>query len=348
MASHKRGALPLSKRPIPEPVRSRLAAPVAVVLGSPAEVVHVVQECALTDAVCYQMDLFQAERLETELRKAGLSARVVTSPDVWDLPPEFHSVLYLPARGGERELKIDVVEQTFHVLRPGGVFLVWSSYRKDSFFQKQIKKIFGRFSQAYLGHDAVIWATRTDERPRRRHELVFHARIGDMPSCSFVSRPGTFAYGRMDEGARALLEIATIESGDRVLDIGCGCGTNGVLAWQRCGPNGLVVFVDSNVRALALAELNARANGVAHFQTLASRTIEGLADHSFDVALANPPYFANSSIARLFVERARALLTPQGRFTMVTKQANEMAALVEETFGSVEVFLHRNYTVLCA
>jgi 16S rRNA (guanine1207-N2)-methyltransferase len=139
-----------------------------------------------------------------------------------------------------------------------------------------------------------------------------------------------------------------VEPGDRVLDIGCGCGTNGIFAAQRTGPSGHIAMVDSNVRAVALAELNARANGVASFEAVASSKVEGLSRTEFDVVLANPPYYAHSSIARLFVERARDLLTPQGRLFLVTRQPNEMAVLVEEVFGAVEAMERRGYMILCA
>ena len=53
--------------------------------------------------------------------------------------------------------------------------------------------------------------------------MTFQVKIGDGPSCRFLSRPGTFSYGRFDNGARALCEVMEIEPGDRVLDLGCGC-----------------------------------------------------------------------------------------------------------------------------
>jgi len=226
--------------------------------------------------------------------------------------------------------------------------LVWSSYETDPFFPTLIKKIFGRTHIQNTESDTVLWSQRDGDRPRRRHEMTFQARIAGGPSCRFLSRPGTFSYGRFDEGARALCEVMEIDDGDRVLDVGCGCGTNGTFAWQRCGPEGFVAFVDSNVRALALAEHNAQANGVESFRIVASSRVAGLTDRSFDVALANPPYFANSSIARLFIERSQALLKPDGRFYMVTKQLNEMAEVVEQTFGSVQAVMRRGYTILCA
>jgi 16S rRNA (guanine1207-N2)-methyltransferase len=348
MPRKNRSEVPRSQRPVPEEVRSRLRPPLAVVLGSPAEVVNLLADVGAAGATCYQMDLHQAERLRAALAERGLPAAVVTLPDLWDLPADFQSAAYLPAHGGERELKIDMVEQAFHVLKPRGAFVVWSSYEADPFFPSLLKKIFGRAHVRHAGADSVLWAHRDGERPRRRHEVTFQARVAGGPSCRFLSRPGTFSYRRFDNGARALTEVMQVEAGDRVVDIGCGCGTNGVFAWQHAGPGGFVTFVDSNVRAAALADHNARANGVASFEVIATAAVEGPREGSYDVALANPPYYAGGAVARLFIERARALLTPGGRLYLVTKQPGESAALLEETFGAVEAFENRGYMVLCA
>ena len=88
--------------------------------------------------------------------------------------------------------------------------------------------------------------------------------------------------------------------GERVVDIGCGCGTNGVCAGRSSGP---VSFVDSNLRATVLAEHNARKNGLTSFEVVASTQVDGLSENSFDVALANPPYFAQA-VDRRVVHRS--------------------------------------------
>lgn len=344
--SRRRKEIPLSQRVVPSVVRDKAREPLAVVLGSPAEVVHSLSSLDGLGAACYQMDLHQAERLQAELTERASTAKVVTSADLWDLPNDFQTVLYLPPRGGERELKIDMIEQAFHLLRPHGTLLVWSSYETEPFFPALLKKIFGRVHAPQLDGGTVLWCQREGERPRRRHEITFQARIADGPSCRFVSRPGVFSYGRFDNGARALAETMTVHPGDRVLDLGCGCGTNGVFAARHAGTDGHIAFVDSNVRAVALADLNARNNGVTSFQTVASSRVEGLDEGSFDVVLANPPYYANSSIARLFIERSRALLKAEGRFYIVTKQVEEIADLMMETFENVEAIMHRGYTIL--
>jgi 16S rRNA G1207 methylase RsmC len=343
--SRKRKETPLSQRVLPDVVRDKARPPLAVVLGSPAEVVHSLRFLDGIETTSYQMDLYQAERLKAELAEQQTAATVVTAADLWDLPADFQTVLYLPARSGERELKIDMIEQAFHILRPHGTLIVWSPYETDPFFANLLKKIFGRIHAPHLGGETVLWCRREGDRPRRRHEVTFQARIAGGPSCRFVSRPGVFSYGRFDNGARALVETITVHPGDRVVDLGCGCGTNGIFAAQQAGKDGPITFVDSNVRAIALAEINARNNAVADFQTVATSRVEGLPESSFDVVLANPPYYANHTIARMFLARSRQLLKPDGRFYLVTKHVQETADLMMETFDNVETWMHRGYAI---
>src|SRR5262249_27470159 len=188
---------------------------------------------------------------------------------------------------GERHLKIDMVEQSFHVLRQQGHFLVWSPYEADQAFPGWLKKVFGRVHTQAAGGATLFWCRREGERPRRRHEVTFQARVIGGPSLRFVSRPGVFSFGRFDDGARALVETMEVLPGDRVLDVGCGVGTNGIFAAQHSGAGGVTAFVDSNVRAVALAEINARGNGVANFLAVASATGEGVPE-GFGGARANP------------------------------------------------------------
>jgi 16S rRNA (guanine1207-N2)-methyltransferase len=317
----------------------KLAQDIAIVLGSPREAATLVFDLG-TDATCYQMDLFQADRLNGELAEQGSSARVEVRPDLWDLPATFATVLYLAARGGERAVKHDMIEQAYHVLKPGGTFVVLSPYEHDPLLPAIVKKVFSKPHSHAFGEGTLLWAPRGDDRPRRRHEVTFHGRLDETASLRFVSRPGVFSYGHFDNGARALIETMEIRPGDRVVDLGCGVGTNGIFAARRGA--GEVVFVDSNVRALALADLNSRNNGVSDFQTVASSTVEGVPG-KFDVILANPPYYAGLSIAELFIERARELLKPGGRFFLVSKQLVD--PLLEQYFAEFDDVTRRGYKI---
>src|SRR5258708_6670463 len=138
-------------------VGGRIRQPLAIVLGSPREAADHAAEVGGGDVVCYQMDLYQADRLREELDRRGVAARVVTAADLWDLPADFQTVVYPAPERGERILKIDMIEQAYHVLRPRGTFVVVSPYEKESFFPAALKKVFGRVHTPEAGKGTVFW-----------------------------------------------------------------------------------------------------------------------------------------------------------------------------------------------
>jgi 16S rRNA G1207 methylase RsmC len=327
-------------------ILSRLRPPFGIVLGSPTEVAELLPRLPAGETTCFQLDLYQADRLTQEVRERSLSAHVQTRPDLWDLPATFQTLIYPVPLGGERALKLDMIEQAFHVLAPGGTFVVLSPYEREQFFPQALKKVFGKVHAPMGADNALFWCQRAGERPRRRHEMIFQVRVDADTSCRFISRPGVFSYGHFDDGARALTETMEVEPGNRILDIGCGIGTNGILAARRAGPSGFVGFIDSNVRALAVTRLNAEALGVPHFETVASAAVAGLPERSFNVVLANPPYYASLGIAQLFIERGYAMLKKGGKFFLVTKQAEQLYPIVLETFANEpEVYERRGYFI---
>jgi 16S rRNA (guanine1207-N2)-methyltransferase len=241
-----------------------------------------------------------------------------------------------------------MIEQAFHALAPGGTLVVLSPYDKENVISPALKKIFGSVHVPAGSDNALFWCRRDGDRPRRRHEITYHVRVDEQTSYAFVSRPGVFGYGFYDHGARAMMEVAELAPGQDVLDLGCGVGTNGILAARRVAPDGRVTFVDSNVRASAVTQLNADALGIANHRLLASHTLTELADASFDVVLANPPYYAQGAIVRLFVERSRALLRPGGVLYLVSKQVDVAWPIMQEHFAEPEMFENRGYIVFQA
>ena len=330
-------------------VAHRVRPPVCVALGPPWPTANLVNVIGQPDTVCFQMDRHQTTRVRDSLAEVGVTAEVVTKPDLWDLEPRFETVLF-PATGqADRELKLDIIEQAYHVLKPGGLLISLSEYEKDNQFARWHKKVFGKCGETPASEDGMaFWSTRTDDQKRRRHEIKFHAKAPDGPSMEFVSRPGTFSYGRFDNGSRAMIDVAEIHEGDAVLDLGCGNGAIGCLMANKAGPKGSVTFIDSSLRALALAELNAAANAIPNARFLAATRLEGLEPDSFDVILANPPYYAKSEITRLFVEGTRELLRPGGRYYLVTKMPTAVVPMIFETFGDCSVIENRGYSVVIA
>lgn len=336
-------------------VADRVAPPVLVALGPVWPVTQLVSALKGAETTLFQFDVHQAERLKEKLAQEKLTAEVVTGADLWDLPPKFQTVIYPASMQSDYELKLDVVEQAYHVVAPGGRFITLSEYDRDTTFHKVHKKAFGKCSESPFvkGQEfgTAFWSTRDAAdtmRDRRRHRMTFHARIGDRASMSFESWPGTFSYGRMDDGSRAMLEVADVRPADKVLDMGCGAGAVGCLAWQQCGPTGKVTFVDSSARAIKLAELNAKENGVTNAEFVLTATMTDLPTGGFDAVLANPPYFANSEVGRLFIHTAREVLRPGGRFYFVTKMPVQTIPEIVDIFGGVDSVENRGYTLVMA
>jgi 16S rRNA (guanine1207-N2)-methyltransferase len=331
-------------------VAHRVKPPVCIALGPPWPVANLVKALNGVDTTCVQLDLHQTERVRECLKELEVTAEVVAVPDLWDLPQRFQTVIFPASAHAERELKLDVVEQAYHILVPGGVFLTLSEYEKDNQFAKWQKKIYGKCGETPSSENGMaFFSTRpAEEQKRRRHEISYHARLADGPSMNFVSRPGTFSYGHFDSGSRAMLEVAEIRLGDRILDLGCGNGAVGCLASTKAGPMGRVTFIDSSLRAISLAELNAKENNILNPSFITATRLQGLEMSSFHAVLANPPYYARSEITRLFIEGTRDLIRPGGRYYMVTKMPTDVVPMIFENYGDCSVIENRGYSVIIA
>ena len=331
-------------------VASRVAPPICVALGPPWPVTQLVgklrEDHPDAPIDCFQMDLFAAERLREKLAQENLAATVVTGGDLWDMPRQYQTVLFPAAAQADRELKLDIVDQSYQILVEGGKLIVMSEYEKDVLFAKCMKRSFGKCGESPASErGTAFWSERKGDRPRRRHQITFHARIGDRRSVAIETWPGTFSYGEMDGGSRAMLEVAELNTGERILDMGCGNGSVGILA-ATIAENSHVTFIDSSARAAELTRKNIIANGTPNTTVVADADLGGLTPGGYDAVLANPPYYANSEVARLFIATARDLLGAGGRFYLVTKMPVQTIPEVVETFGEVESIENRGYTVL--
>ena len=85
----------------------------------------------------------------------------------------------------------------------------------------------------------------------------------------------------------AMLDVAKLKVGDRVLDLGAGAGEPSLSAAQRVGPSGYVVATDISSNILEFAAQAARARGLTNLET---RVMDGekpdLPDATFDVVLS--------------------------------------------------------------
>ncbi len=168
-------------------------------------------------------------------------------------------------------------------------------------------------------------------------------------SLRFVTDAGVFSRGELDPGSRLLLEALPELSGD-VLDVGCGWGALGV-AVGRAFPAARVTMTDVNLRALALAEENARSNDV-QAECLESDGFAALGGRRFDAVITNPPIRAGKQVIyRIFADAAAALKPGGALYLVIRKQqgAESCVKYLKTLYQSVEKLDRQaGYWVLCA
>ena len=82
--------------------------------------------------------------------------------------------------------------------------------------------------------------------------------------------------------------LGRLEPGERVLDLGCGAGTDSLVASLMVGPEGSVTGIDMTPEMLAKARAGAEALGATNVEFVEGEA-EGLPfeDASFDVVISN-------------------------------------------------------------
>lgn len=137
----------------------------------------------------------------------------------------------------------------------------------------------------------------------------------------------------------------SVSRGEKVLDMGTGCGILAVLAAEKASE---VVTVDVNPHAVACAKKNAELNGVAtKVETRLGDLFDAVeADEKFDLILFNAPYLpverdegkswiekawvggeTGRTVIDRFINKASKYLTENGRILLVQSSLSN----VEET-----------------
>ena len=156
-----------------------------------------------------------------------------------------------------------------------------------------------------------------------------------------------FSPTAVDKGTRAMLSFVEFKEGDKVLDLGCGCGVVGILAAKQIGANN-VVMCDISENAIQLSAQNAAANGVDGVTIRQSDGLNEISETGFTLILSNPPYHTDFAVAKGFIEDGFKKLAIGGKMVMVTKRLDWYRNKLSSVFGGVTVKEKDGYYVFLA
>jgi ubiquinone/menaquinone biosynthesis C-methylase UbiE len=137
--------------------------------------------------------------------------------------------------------------------------------------------------------------------------------------------------GRERAFRQRLVDLARLQPGDKVLDIGCGTGTLAVVAKQRVGPEGIVDGVDASPEMISRAKRKASKAGLeVRFQTAIVEELP-FPDGCFDVVMSTLMlHHLPRPVREQCVREIRRVLKPGGRVLAVdfATPARERKSLV--------------------
>lgn len=166
----------------------------------------------------------------------------------------------------------------------------------------------------------------------------------------FRTKPGVFSKNKIDPGSRLLIEAMEVRPTDLILEIGCGYGPIGVVA-ASLASQGRAILVDSNIRAVRLAEENIKLNSLTNATALLSDGFEAVNNRQFSVILCNPPSSSGIEIFEEFCQDSFSHLKLGGKLYFVTQSRlkNAVKGIFERILGNFEI-ADRNakYTVSLA
>lgn len=265
----------------------------------------------------------------------------------------FPLVLLLPARSRE-ERRIQFARAVRHAA-PGGVVLASVANAQGAqSAEADLAQLAGPVRRLSKHKCRTFWATR---------EAVDHAQLDawlalDAPretADGFLSRPGLFAWDRIDTASRLLAAHLPADLHGRVADLGAGYGYLATQVLARCPAVTALDLYEAEARALEPARANlARAvagSGRAVAVAVHWSDVTAGLPRRCDAIVSNPPFHQGRAdlpgLGRAFIHAAAAALAPRGRLWLVANRHLPYEAALAQRFNTVcEVVVREGFKVI--
>ena len=320
--------LPLLDGPLAWPARGALF--VRARFGAP------LQAPAWPGLVCqqtFQPDAAALERANLRVLTRALDAATERFPLVLLLPPR------------QRDEARALVARALRAVEPGGRILACASNNEGArSSEADLERLAGPVTTLSKNKCRVFW-TAPLERPRDAalaEEWLQLDAPRPIADGRFISRPGVFAWDRIDVASELLARHLPPNLAGRAADLGAGFGYLGVELLERCAGVTALDLFEAERRALDLARRNLAAfESRARIRYFWHDVTAGLVDR-YDTIVCNPPFHTHAradrpDVGRRFIAAAAEALQPGGRLWMVANRHLAYEAALGAGFERVRI-----------
>ena len=270
------------------------------------------------------------------LQRSGCDVRTVESLDG---SPRYPLVLVLPPR--QREHARALFARALAATAQDGIVIACASNDEGAkSAQADLARLAGPLQSHSKRHCRVFWSAPLQGPVDR--ELAAQWRDADQPRViaegRFRSRPGVFAWDRIDPASALLAAHLPPELSGRGADLGAGFGVLAAEVLARCAGVTALDLYEADARALALARDNLARTSDAALEFHWHDVTTGL-PRTYDFIVSNPPFHAQGradrpDIGRAFIAAAANALRDGGRLLLVANRhlpyEAELAARFEQ------------------
>ncbi|RAO75316.1 class I SAM-dependent methyltransferase [Dyella jiangningensis] len=255
----------------------------------------------------------------------------------------FSLVMLLPPR--QRDEARALFAQALERVAPGGVVLAAVPNAEGAkSAEGDLMRLAGAVQQLSKHKCRVFWTSPLHERVDG--ELLASWRAFDAPQrndAGYVSRPGLFAWDRVDAASALLADHLPADLAGHVADLGAGYGYLSTQLIRRCPAVTAIDLYEAEARALEPARLNledAQRESDRHVEVALHwhDVTQGLG-HRYDVIVSNPPFHQGRedlpALGRAFIQTAAEALRPHGRLWLVANRHLPYEATLASRFADV-------------
>jgi 16S rRNA (guanine1207-N2)-methyltransferase len=276
------------------------------------------------------------------------SGWAVQDPSVSDDGPRYPLVLLLPPR--QRDEARALLARAIARCEAGGTVVACMPNDEGAKSgEADLKTLAGLSGSLSKHHCRVFWTRRDDAAIDTGLLAQWSSLDAVRPILDgrFLSRPGVFAWDRVDLASQLLADHLPVDLGGRAADLGAGYGVLSDALLKRCPGIAALDLYEAEARALDLARRNlADAATRLPLRFFWQDVTSGLSE-TYDAIVTNPPFHAQHSaarpdIGRAFIAAAAAALVPGGRLWLVANRHLPYEQVLDAQFGVVHTVAQAN------